>query len=45
MDNDYGDGLLIANVIDNGPYRGGLAADDYVVFSPNQIKSASCNLG
>lgn len=45
LEHDYGDGLLIANVIDNGQFGDDLVADDYVVFSPYQIKSATCNIG
>ena len=45
LDQQMGDGLLITNVIDNGRFGGDEVADDYVVFSPYQIKSASCNMG
>lgn len=45
LDDHMGDGLLIYNVIDNGRYGGDEVGDDYVVFSPYQIKSAACNMG
>ena len=45
LDQQMGDGLLITNVIDNGRFGGDEVADDYVVFSPYQIKSATCNIG
>ena len=41
------DGLIIRNVVDEGPHGAGyeLEGDVYVVFSPNQIKSATDNTG
>ncbi len=39
------DGVIIENVIDEGSYGYGDEATDYVVFSSNQVKSATQNLG
>ena len=40
------DSVIISNVVDRGPYgREGYEADVYVVFSGNQIKSATENTG
>lgn len=39
------DGCIIRNVADNGQYGGSFSGDVYVVFKPEQIKSANHNKG
>lgn len=45
IDDTENDGVIIHNVIDNGRFGSDEASDDYVAFSPNQIKSATDNNG
>lgn len=39
------DGVIIKNVIDNGGYGNDEISDDYIAYTPNQIKSATENNG
>ncbi len=43
--NDGADGITIKNIIDAGNMGAETPTDEYVVFSPNQIKSATDNVG
>ncbi len=45
LDGGWADGVIIRNVDDNGHWGSGGISDDYIVFSPKSVKSATQNVG